>query len=271
MGLPPPDAAVTALVTGASSGIGVEIARQLASRGYGLTLVARRKERLDELAAELADSYGIRAEALPTDLTDEAARAALPGRVDDLGLTVGILVNNAGLSTVGPVHTADPAAELRMIRTDVEAVVHLTTLFVAGMVERGSGGILDVASTAAFQPMPGQAGYAASKAFVLSYGHAVRGELRGTGVQLTTLCPGPVQTEFGETAGFDEAEANDALPSFMWEKADVVARCGVDGLFANRAVAIPGVANRVTATMAQVTPRTLLVPILARQHPAMKR
>ena len=270
MALPAPSADSTAIVTGASSGIGVELARELAARGHGVTLVARRRDRLEALAGDLAAAHGVRAEVVPADLTDEAARAAIATQVAERGLHASILVNNAGLSTTGPVHRSDPAAELRMIRTDVEAVVHLCSLFLPGMVERGTGGILNVASTAAFQPLPGQAGYGASKAFVLSYGHALRAELKGTGVTCTTLCPGPVETEFAEAAGFSEAETGGALPKFMWEPADAVARCGIDGLAGGRAVAIPGVANRVGASLAWYTPRPLLVPLLARQHPALR-
>jgi short-subunit dehydrogenase len=270
MGLPAPSPGTTAVVTGASSGIGAELATELAKRGYGVTLVARRRERLEQLASELAAAHGIRAEVVTADLTDEAARAAIATEVADRGLEVGILVNNAGLSTTGPVHRSDPQAELRMVRTDVEAVVHLCCLFLPAMVERAAGGVLNVASTAAFQPLPGQAAYGASKAFVLSYGHALRAELKGTGVQCTTLCPGPVETEFAETAGFSEAESSGSLPKFMWEPADAVARCGLDGLAAGRAVAIPGLANRVGASVAWYTPRPLLVPLLARQHPALK-
>jgi short-subunit dehydrogenase len=136
------------------------------------------------------------------------------------------------------------------------------------MVERGEGAILNVASTAAFQPLPGQAGYAAGKSFVLSYTRSLSGELRGTGVTVTALCPGPVDTGFGEAAGFEDPEA--ALPKFMWESVDAVAKCGVDALDKGRVVAIPGAANRVGAMLAHVTPKRLLVPILARQHPGLK-
>jgi short-subunit dehydrogenase len=271
MALPEPAADLTAVVTGASSGIGAELARQLAARGYGVTLVARRRDRLEALAEELAAAHAIRAEVVAADLTDEAARAGIVDEVARRGLGVAVLVNNAGLSTTGPVHRADPAAELRMVRTDVEAVVHLCTLALPAMVARGAGGVLNVASTAAFQPLPGQAGYAASKAFVLSYGHALRAELKGTGVHVTTLCPGPVRTEFAETAGFSEAESQGSLPSFMWEPADAVARCGVDALAAGRGVAIPGLANRVSASFGAHVPRNLLLPLLAGRHPALRR
>ena len=198
MALPTPAADRTAIVTGASSGIGREIARLLARRGHGLTLVARRRERLQSLADELTGSSGIRVEVVTADLTDAGARTGVTTAVADAGLVPDVLVNAAGLSTVGPVHRNDPEAELAMIRTDVEAVAHLCSLVLPGMVERGGGAVLNVASTAAFQPMPGQAGYAASKAFVVSYSQALRGELRGTGVSVTALCPGPVETEFAE-------------------------------------------------------------------------
>lgn len=270
MSLPTPAADRTCLVTGASSGIGVELARLLASRGQGVTLVARREDRLKALADELAVAHGIRAEFVSADLTDEDARTALVDTVAERGLTVEVLVNNAGLSTIGPVATSDVSGELRMIRTDVEAVVHLCSAVVPGMVERGRGAVLNVASTAAFQPLPGQAGYAASKAFVLSYTRALAQELHGTGVSASALCPGPVETEFGEAAGFGDLQAGDALPKIMWVSAAEVAKVAIDGLDKGRDVVIPGTANRVMAGVAHLTPRRVLLPILAKQHPALK-
>src|SRR5688572_12120972 len=270
MTLPAPGPDRTCLITGASSGIGVDLARELAKRGHGVTLVARREEPLRELAAELERTHRIRAEVATADLSDQAAREQLVGDIEKRGLMVEVLVNNAGFSTLGPVYKSDPDREIAMIRTDVEAVVHLCSVFLPGMVERGRGGVLNVASTAAFQPLPGQAGYGASKAFVLSYGQAVRTELRGTGVSVTTLCPGPVDTGFGETAGFTAEEAKKALPRFMWEDAAQVAKVGIDGLAHGRAVAIPGLANRVGARFAHLAPRSVLLPLLARQHPGLK-
>jgi short-subunit dehydrogenase len=258
----------TCVVTGASSGIGVEIARQLAGRGLGVTLVARREERLAALADELRTAHGVRAEVAAADLTDVSSRAALVDEIAGRGLTVDVLVNNAGVSTFGPVRRSDPAKETRMVRTDVEAVVDLCSRFVPGMVDRGRGAVLNVASTAAFQPMPGQAGYAASKAFVLSYSQALRGELSGSGVSVTTLCPGPVDTEFGE--GEMDFEATEALPKFMWRTPEAVAKAAVAGLAKGRAVVIPGLPNRVGAYGAHLTPRRILLPLIARQHPALK-
>ncbi|HWD51022.1 MAG TPA: SDR family NAD(P)-dependent oxidoreductase, partial [Acidimicrobiales bacterium] len=159
MTLPAPSPDRTCLVTGASSGIGAEIAKLLAARGLGVTLVARREPKLRALAQELASKHGIRAEVVVADLTDESSRSNLVSEVASRELAVNVLVNNAGLSTMGAVYKGEVAAELAMVRTDVEAVVHLCTAFLPGMVERRSGAILNVASTAAFQPLPGQAGY----------------------------------------------------------------------------------------------------------------
>lgn len=269
MSLPPPGPDRTAVVTGASSGIGTEIARELARRGHGVTLVARSADRLEELAAELRGT-GVRAEVHPADLSDRAARAELLDRVTELGLTPDILVNNAGFSTLGPVAKADPEAEMKMIEVDVVAVADLCTRVLPGMVERGRGAVLNVASTAAFQPLPGQAGYGAGKAFVLSYTQSLVGELRGTGVTATVLCPGPVDTGFGERAGFARDDAKDALPEFMWVDAVTVARTAVEAMERGRMVAIPGLANRLGAAVAQVTPRSLLLPILTRGHPGLR-
>jgi uncharacterized protein len=269
MSLPAPAPDRTALVTGASSGIGAEIARELVRRGHGVTLVARRADKLRDLADGLGRS-GVRAEVLDADLADRGARAALPGRVQALDLVTDVLVNNAGLSTLGPVHASDPDAEVHMLEVDVVAVADLCSRFLPGMVERRRGAVLNVASTAAFQPIPGQAGYGGSKAFVLSYTRALGGELRGTGVTATVLCPGPVDTGFGEAAGFSKADAESALPSFMWETAEAVARTGVDALAAGRPVAIPGTANRAAALFAQVVPKQVLVPLLASRHPGLR-
>jgi len=270
MTLPPPSSDTTAVVTGASSGIGAEIARELARRGHGVTLAARREGRLADLAGELHRLHAVRTEVIPLDVTDPSARAGLAHSIAGRGLEIDVLVNNAGFSTTGPVHRADPAREVAMVRTDVEAVVDLCTRLVPPMVERRRGAVLNVASTAAFQPLPGQAGYGGCKAFVLAYSQAMGAELRGTGVSVTTLCPGPVRTEFAETAGFTEEEAEGSLPRMMWLSAAQVARAAVDGLAEGRSVVIPGIANRVAAGVARAAPRRVLLPMLARQHPSLK-
>jgi short-subunit dehydrogenase len=257
----------TVLVTGASSGIGEEIAREFVRRGRHVILVARRAEKLHALA----ESLGSVADVLATDLSKADERAALPGRVADFGLAVDILVNNAGLSTSGPIAESDPAAELNLIEVDVAAVADLCSRFVPGMVERGSGAVLNVASVGGFGPLPGQAAYGAAKAFVLSYTQALGAELRGTGVTAATLCPGPVSTDFGEKAGISEKDAEASLPKVMWVDADVVARTAVDGLASGKTVIVPGAFNKIGAAAYQHLPRRLLLPILLRSHPALKK
>jgi short-subunit dehydrogenase len=257
------------LITGASSGIGKAVAHELSSRGHQVTLVARSADKLEALAEDIKTSGG-RAHALTADLSDRQARKNLPARVAELGLTLDILVNNAGLATYGPVAASDPAAELNMIEVDVSAVVDLCSRVVPEMVARRRGAVLNVASTGAFQPVPGQAGYGACKAFVLSYTQSLSAELRGTGVTTTVLCPGPVDTGFGERAGFAKADAEAFLPSFMWESVESVAKTGVDALGKGQIVAIPGIANRAGAVFAHLVPKRLLAPMLARQHPALR-
>ncbi|HEX9177426.1 MAG: SDR family NAD(P)-dependent oxidoreductase [Mycobacterium sp.] len=266
MTLPPPAEDRAALITGASSGIGEAIARELARRGHRVVLVARRVEQLEALAGEL----GARAHPLPADLSERTERAALPGRVAALGVSVDVLINNAGLATVGPIAKAVPEKELNLVEVDVAAVVDLCCRFVPGMVERRRGAVLNVASTGAFGPLPGQASYGAAKAFVLSYTDSLRGELRGTGVTATTLCPGPVKTGFGEVAGISDEEAEAALPRVMWKTADEVARAGIDGLAAGKGVVVPGGFNRVAGYLYRVAPRDVLLPLLAARHPGLK-
>ncbi len=265
--LPSPGPNRAALITGASSGIGAEIARELSARGHHVVLVARRGDQLEALAADLPGSSSV----VVSDLSRPADRAALPERVAGLGLEIDILVNNAGLTTMGPVAAADPEAELNVIEVDVAAVVDLCTRFVGAMAGRRRGAVLNVASVAAFGPLPGQAVYGAAKAFVLSYTHALGEELKPSGVTATALCPGPVHTGFGEAAGFSTADAEAALPKPLWVSARDVARAGVDGLAAGRAVVVPGRLNRAASAVYHLAPRRLLLPLLARTHPGLKK
>ena len=206
MALPPPSESATALVTGASAGIGEAIARQLASRGHGVTLVARREERLRALAGELSEGHGVRAEAIAADLGDAAARDQLAAQIEGLGLEVEILVSNAGFGDPATVVDSDRERLLAMLRLNCEALLDLQARYLPAMVGRGRGAVINIASTAAFQPIPGTATYAATKAFVLSLSEAVHEELKGTGVTLTAVCPGPVKTEFMKAAGIEQAE-----------------------------------------------------------------
>jgi uncharacterized protein len=261
----------TCVVTGASSGIGEALARGLARRGRNVTLVARRGEQLRALADELRRDHAVEARAIPVDLTQPDQRAALAEEIEGQGATVELLVNNAGLSTMGPVARSRREAELAMVRTNVEAVVDLCTLLVPGMARRRRGAVLLTASGAAYQPLPGQAGYAASKSFVLSYSWALRAELRVAGVGVTALCPGPVETGFATAAGISDEEAAQSLPKIMWVPAEQVAEAALVGVEHGRAVVIPGPVNRVAAVAGALAPRSVVTSFLARQHPALKR
>lgn len=265
--LPGPSSSGAALITGASSGIGEEIARELARRGYPVILVARRADRL----RALADSLGAGAYVIPVDLADPTDRATLPDQVAALGLTVDVLVNNAGMSNLGGVAGVDVDAELRLVEVDVAAVVDLCTRFVPGMVARGGGAVLNVASVGAFGPVPWQASYGAAKAFVLSYTEAMSEELKGTAVTATVVCPGPVRTGFGEAAGIPDEEAEKMLPKFLWEQPEDVARTAVDGLARGRRVIVPGAPNRAAAMLNRLAPRWMLLPMLGRSHPGRKK
>jgi uncharacterized protein len=255
MALPAPSLSSTALITGASAGIGEEFARQLAARGHGVFLVARREDRLRKLAEEIQRDYGVRAEFAASDLGDAAERQKLPGLVADKGLNVDILVNNAGFTTVGDVHE-NPDRQLGMIRVNVEALVDLTTMWLPGMTARGSGAVINVASTTSFQPVPVQSTYAATKAFVLSFTEGVWSELRGTGVTITALCPGPVATEFTDAGGFKEEKPG---PSFVWSTAEDVAKAGLEGAEKGKRVVVPGMFNRFQTSLGRHGPRSLLL------------
>jgi short-subunit dehydrogenase len=244
-------------VTGASSGIGVEIARALARRGHNVTLVARRKDRLETLAAELGDEFGVRAEVIACDVARPLAREQLRDRLTELGLTVDVLVNNAGYGTGGRFHTLALERELAMVRLNSEAVVALCGMFVPQMVARGSGAVLNVASTIGFQPVVNEATYGATKAFSLSFTEALHGELKDTGVTVTALCPGPVKTEFMDDPGVQEGAS--ALPGPMWVDAAVVGELGVRGLERGKRVVVPGLLNRIGTWAGRHTNRGLLL------------
>jgi short-subunit dehydrogenase len=257
MSLPEPSGNSIAIVTGASSGIGAELARGLARRGHNVALVARRRDRLEELAGELAD---VRAEVIEADLEDAAGRDALAAHVDELGLTVDVLCNNAGFGTYDDFVELDRERELSQVRTNVEAVVDLTGRYLPGMCERGAGAVLNTASTSAFQPIPGNATYAASKAFVLSFSEALHTEVAGSGVTVTALCPGPVKTEFQEVADADDFAAK--LPKPLWVAPEAVAEQALRGLEKGHRVVTPGVGNRVSGAVSRATPNALLLRVL---------
>ena len=262
MSLPKPKSTSAALVTGASAGIGTAIAQDLARRGHGVVLVARRKERLDELAAQLRAEHAVQAETIGCDLAKPASRARLPGRVQSLGLDVEILVNNAGFATGGPFQQSDPERELEQVRVLVEAPVALTSSFLPAMVERGRGAILNVASTAGMQPLPYSAGYSAAKAYVLTFSEAIHQELRGSGVTVTALAPGPVSTEFWDVAGWQAGGQSfeKAVPRPAWVTAEDAARAGVKGLADGRRVVVPGLQVRTAMLAARYVPHAVKLP-----------
>jgi uncharacterized protein len=260
--LPNPSPSGTALVTGASSGIGAAIARELAARGHAVTLVARREERLRSLATELTSDYEADAAAIGCDLCDPAERERLASVLDGTGRAVEVLVNNAGFGSRGNFVTNDPRRMLEMVRLNVEAVVDLSSRFLPGMTARGRGAVINIASAAAFQPLPGSATYAASKSFVLSFSEAIRTEQRGTGVTITAVCPGPVKTEFTEAAGMSGVE--DASPDMFWMSAEEIARHAVEGAEQDKRVVVPGALYRAQSIVGQHAPRALLLPIAER-------
>ena len=240
----------TALITGASSGIGLDLSRQLAREGYDLFLVARSEEKLRALANELGHASVILA-----DLTSPNA----PQKIFDAAGPVDVLVNNAGYGLVGAFPDTDLQKELEMIQVNVVALIHLTKLFLRPMVARNSGHILNAASTAAFQPGPLMAVYYATKGYVLLFSEAIADDLRGTGVTVTALCPGPTATGFPQVAGMSHSRLFNLLKPMR--SADV-ARYGIRAMNRGQRVAIPGMANKLLTQSIRVSPRRLVTTIV---------
>lgn len=240
----------TALVTGASSGLGVDFARELASQGARLILVARREAQLQALARELHDAHGVAAEAIAVDLAQPAAREQLVQRLTAGGARIDVLVNNAGFGLYGEFAAIEWPRTSQMLELDVVALTHLTRLLLPGMIAGGYGRILQVASTAAFQPTPGYAAYAAAKAYVLSFGVALNHELRSSGVTCTTVCPGVTETEFLKVSGQPKNWFHRAT---MMNSAKV-AHLGVCAMLAGRPSIVTGWANALGAVGARLTP-----------------
>jgi hypothetical protein len=235
-----------ALITGASAGLGVDFARQLAAKGNQLVLVARRKERVDQLAVELGN-----ARAIAMDLSEAGAADRLMADLAAHGEQVELLVNNAGFGLTGQFAELDGKRQRQMIDLNCGALVELAHAVLPGMIDRKAGAILNVASTAAFQPGPGMAVYFATKAFVLAFSEALHEEVKRHGVKVSALCPGPTATEFGDVAGFGPSSPSSKLAA---ASAPVV-RAGLEGIERNRAVVIPGVMNKATAQAHRFFPR----------------
>ncbi len=247
----------TALVTGASSGIGEQFARQLAARGHDLVLVARRADRLERLAGDLPTE----ARVIACDLANDAA--SLSGRVQEIGAEVDLLVNNAGFGTSGPFLEHEPDRDAEQIRLNCEAVVTLSHAFLPGMRDRRRGGIINVASSAGFQPIPYESVYAATKAFVISFTDALHTELRGSGVRVMSVNPGPVPTEWQRVAGYEEGRAG-VVPGQI--SAEQVVSESLEAWDRGRRSIIPGRTIRWFIRATQPSPRAIQLRVTERMY-----
>jgi short-subunit dehydrogenase len=246
-------AAKLALVTGASGGIGLEFAKLLAERGYNLALVARSQERLEALAAQLREQFGIIVQVVPCDLARPQAAHEIQLQVTQCD----VLINNAGFANNGKFAKLSESDIRDEIQVDITAVTQLTRLYLPGMIERKDGKVLNVASTAGFLPGPNMAVYYASKADVISLSEALAEEVRGTGVTVSVLCPGATST------GFHARAKMESTPLFRLPiaKAADVAKAGIDGMLRGKPVIVPGITNKLVAIAPKIAPRRLLVAI----------
>ncbi len=252
----------TALVTGASAGIGRELARSFAAEKSNLVLVARRRDRLEDLAAELRKQHGVEVRVMAADLGRADAPQAIVDSLTREAVTPDVLVNNAGFGLLGPVAELDLDRQMEMIRVNVAALTHLTRLLLPGMIERHRGGILNVASTAGFQPGPFMAVYYATKAYVISFSEALADELAGTGVKVTCLCPGPTATEFAETARMGDA----LMFRLQTMTAQRVAEAGYRGFRRGKLLVVPGWLNYLGSMGVRFAPRSMARAVARRMQ-----
>jgi short-subunit dehydrogenase len=251
-------AKMTALVTGASGGIGLELARLFAEDGHDLVLVARSKDKLSSLAGELKARHNVGARVLPADLARPEAPQEIFDELQREGVHVDALVNNAGVGSYGLFAETDLKAELDLLQINVVALTHLTKLFLPAMIARRRGYVMQVASTAAFQPGPLMAVYYASKAYVLHFSEALSNETEGTGVHISALCPGPTETGFVAAAGMEESKLFDRGPMGARE----VAEAGYRGMLEGRTIVIPGLRNALVAHAVGFMPRGLVTKVV---------
>jgi short-subunit dehydrogenase len=248
----------TALITGASGGIGLEFARIFAREGYNLVLVARTEKALNDLAADLRAKYGIDVRVFAKDLSHPAAPRELYDEVEKAGIAVDVLVNNAGFASYGPFAEIDLQKELEEIQVNVVTLTHLSKLFIRPMLVRRRGKILNVASTAAFQPGPLMAVYYATKAYVLSLSEAIAEEVRGQGITVTALCPGPTESGFQKRADMQESK----LVQGGLMSAAGVAEAGYKALMDGQTVVVPGLFNKVGTLLPRFVPRRMATRIV---------
>ncbi len=251
------------LVTGASGGIGLELARLFAADGHDLVLVARSEDKLNALADELSAKHGVAAQVLASDLSRPEAPREIFGELQGEGVRVEALVNNAGFGSYGLFAETDSKQELDLLQVNVAALTHLTKLFLPGMIARRRGYVMNVASTAAFQPGPLMAVYYATKAYVLSFSEALAEELRGSGVTVTALCPGPTATGFQARAAMGESKL---LRGGNVMDVRTVAAVGYAGMTAGKGIVIPGARNWLMAEAVRFAPRNLTTAIVRRMQ-----
>ena len=247
-----------ALVTGASSGLGDQFARQLAAKGADLVITARSTDKLQALAAELRTSHNVDVQVVSQDLAAPGGALELCKKVDALGVQIDHLINNAGFGNSSRFHECDPERETQMVRLNSEAVIVLARHFLPGMVSRGRGGVLSVASVAGMPPMPFLATYGATKAFVVSWTSGVAEELRGSGVHVSALCPGPVPTGFQEAAGV----GIDGADKLLVISAEETVRRGLKAYAQNKTIFVPGAMNKIGMWGVKFTPRNLAARVV---------
>ncbi|MDT7760583.1 MAG: uncharacterized protein QOC63_3 [Mycobacterium sp.] len=258
MPVPAPSADARAVVTGASQNIGEALATELAARGHHLIVTARREDVLRELAGRLTGQYGVTVEVRPVDLADPADRAKL---CDELAVRdISILCANAGTATFGPVASLNPNEEKAQVQLNVLGVHDLALAVVPGMAERGAGGILISGSAAGNSPIPNNATYAATKAFVNTFSESLRGELKRAGVHVTLLAPGPVRTELPDPDNQTLVER--LIPDFLWISTEYTAKLSLDGLERNKMRVVPGVTSKAMSVAAGYAPRAIVTPIV---------
>lgn len=254
----------TALITGASSGIGAEFARQLAAKKLDLVLLARSQDKLDHLAAELRQQHNIQADVIVQDLAEPGASFSVARQVEELGMVIDLLVNNAGFGTYGPFAESVLERQTSMIQLNTSALVELTHVFLPTMLERRQGGIINVSSIAAFQPMPYWSVYAASKAFVLSFSEALWAEIKETGVKVLALCPGPTESQFFEVADLPSNSEMSGLNQL--ESAENVVKSALAALESGQPNTVTGgLMTQVIANLPRLLPRDVLVGIVEKQ------
>lgn len=251
----------TALITGASFGIGYELAKIFANQKYDLVLVARNRERLNEIESEFKRNNNIRIKTLVKDLSNSSAPSEIFDELNYDKIDIDVLINNAGFGLLGPFSELSLQEQLDMIQVNITSLVHLTGLILPSMIKRRNGKIMNVASTAAYQPGPNMAVYYASKAFVLSFSKALHKELKRKGITVTALCPGPTKTEFQKRARMENInlERSKLIPYMSAEK---VAQAGFKGLMKGRKVVIPGLMNKIGTKLAQIIPENLILSLL---------